>query len=150
MAKLSLEIVSALRKTALKIQNSSNYEWGHMGACNCGNLAQVITQKSKREIHQHAMSNIVAGDWNDMLNDYCSTSNQPFDDIVSDMIQFGFTAEELIQLEKLSNPEVLVKLPQGVYLRHNVKEDVVIYMYLWADLLEEKIQEIHKLKQVII
>jgi hypothetical protein len=67
MAKASLELIEALRKTANKLTNSNNYQWGHMGACNCGFLAQEVTQFRKEEIHARAMQRY--GDWSEQLND---------------------------------------------------------------------------------
>ena len=69
MARASQQIIDVLRKTVNRILDSNDYQWGHMGACNCGHLAQEITMHSKAEIHKRAMYGI--GDWNDQLNDYC-------------------------------------------------------------------------------
>ena len=55
--------IAIIRKTAANLAASSEYQWGHMGACNCGHLAQQITFKSKAEIHNRAMTGL--GDWND-------------------------------------------------------------------------------------
>ncbi|WP_342626366.1 hypothetical protein [Belliella baltica] len=63
MARPSVELISAFRRTIDKLKNGAPYQWGHMGACNCGNLAQEITEFSKGEIHQDAMQRY--GDWNE-------------------------------------------------------------------------------------
>ncbi len=55
MAQAKVEIIDALRRTAKKLSVGSEYMWGHMGSCNCGNLAQEITKRSKAEIHAYAM-----------------------------------------------------------------------------------------------
>jgi hypothetical protein len=138
MAKASLELVSVLRKTAAKISNSSDYQWGHMGACNCGFLAQEITQLPKMEIHLRAMQGL--GDWNEQLNDYCPTSGLPMDDLISKLLKVGFDVDDLKHLERLSSPEILRQLPiDQRNLKHNVKSDVVKYLRVWAALLEEKL-----------
>ncbi len=140
MARANEKIVNILRTTADRIVNSPNYQWGHMGACNCGHLAQVITARSKADIHQFAMQN-EAGDWNDQLNDYCPTSGLPFDDVVAAMLDMGFDIDDLKKLERLSDKNVLDRLPFPTYLKHNVKEDVAIYITLWADMLEEQLMK---------
>jgi hypothetical protein len=124
---MAAEMIEVIRKTARKIENSSSYQWGHMGLCNCGFLAQEITSISKEEIHRRAMQRY--GDWSEQLNDYCPTSG---------LIAFGFTRTELAHLEKLSDPAVLRLLPIAKRnLHHNIKADVVLYMNTWAQLLED-------------
>jgi len=133
---MAVAMIDALRKAARKIENSSSYQWGHMGLCNCGFLAQQITSLSKEEIHRRAMQR--HGDWSEQLNDYCPTSGLPMDDLISELIAFGFTREALAHLEKLSDPTVLRLLPVAKRnLHHNVKADVVLYMTTWAQSLED-------------
>lgn len=72
MARASFEIIQALRNTAQTISKSTTYQWGHMGLCNCGFLAQEITHLRKEQIHTRAMQR--HGDWTEQLNDYCFTS----------------------------------------------------------------------------
>ena len=55
MAAPSIELIKALRNTANSIERSQHYQWGHMGSCNCGFLAQEITKMTKAEIHARAM-----------------------------------------------------------------------------------------------
>ncbi len=133
---MAAEMIEVLRKTARKIENSSSYQWGHMGLCNCGFLAQEITALSKEEIHRRAMQR--HGDWSEQLNDYCPTSGLPMDELISELIAFGFTRTELAHLEKLSDPTVLRQLPIAKRnLHHNRKADVVLYMNTWAQALED-------------
>jgi hypothetical protein len=136
MANIRFELIQALRKTAQKIADSSSYQWGHMGLCNCGFLAQEITSLPKDDIHRRAMQR--HGDWSEQLNDYCPASGLPMDDLIDELVNFGFSLEELRHLERLSDPAVLLSLaPEKRYLMHNVKDDVVVYFNAWAILLEE-------------
>ena len=139
MARPNSEIIQLLRKTAESIQNSTDYQWGHMGACNCGHLAQNITMKSKAEIHMSAMQGI--GDWNDQLNDFCPGSGLPFDQIVQEMLAIGFSVKDLMSLEYLNDKKVLELLPSGIHLVKNKRQDVVMYLSTWADMLEEEMHE---------
>lgn len=144
MAKASVELIEALRKTANKLSNSTNYQWGHMGACNCGFLAQEVTQFRKEEIHARAMQRY--GDWSEQLNDYCPTSGLPFDELISELIAFGFDSEDLKNLERLSDGTVLRALPiEQRNLAHNKKADVILYLNTWADQLEKQLIENIKL-----
>jgi hypothetical protein len=138
MAKASVEIIQTLRNTAATLQKATTYQWGHMGACNCGFLTQEVTRLQKTEIHTRAMQG--HGDWTEQLNDYCPTSGLLFDDLVSDLIAFGFDTADLKNLERLSDREVLLSLPlETRHLKHNIKQDVVTYLLAWADVLENRL-----------
>lgn len=135
MANIRFELIQALRATAQKIEKSDFYQWGHMGLCNCGFLAQEITSLSKEEIHRRAMQK--HGDWSEQLRDYCPASGWPMDSLIDELVQFGFTRDELTHLEKLSDPKVLNALPsEKHHLKYNLKEDVVLYLNGWATQLE--------------
>jgi len=140
MAKAKIEIIEVLKTTAKKLSKSPSYQWGHMGSCNCGFLAQEITKHSSAEIHSRAMQK--HGDWNEQLNDYCPTSGLLMDDLISTMLDFGFDSDDLKKLEKLSDQEILLQLPFSErYLNHNSKMDVIKYLNTWAGLLESKLLE---------
>lgn len=138
MARATIELVRALRVTAERLSSDTSYQWGHMGACNCGHLAQTITRRSKREIHESAM--VREGDWEQQAHDYCPTSGHCIDDIITELIAAGMSIHDIGHLEKLSDPEVLARMPEGLRApRHNVREHVVVYMATWADMLEERV-----------
>jgi hypothetical protein len=138
MAQPSIKVIQALRRAARNLKHSSNYQWGHMGLCNCGFLAQEVTQLSKQEIHRRAM--LRHGDWSEQLNDYCPTSGLPMDDMISELIEFGFDAQDLRHLEYLSDNAILMTLPfEQRHLVRNIKADVVKYLLTWADLLEAQV-----------
>jgi len=147
MANIRFELIQALRATAQKIEKSDSYQWGHMGLCNCGFLAQEITSLSKQEIHRRAM--LRHGDWSEQLNDYCPTSGLPMDSLIDELVHFGFTPGELTHLERLSDPLVLQKIPfEQRHLKHNVKKDVVLYLNAWATLLEQTLIEAINIKEL--
>jgi hypothetical protein len=137
MAKATFDVIQALRNTARKLEESSDYQWGHMGSCNCGFLAQEITHLRKEEIHARAMCRY--GDWSEQLNDYCPTSGFLIDDLISEMLRFGFDRDDLVNLERLSDPQVLDwAKTSGESLQYNKKEDAIRYMAIWADKLESE------------
>ncbi|QJW91962.1 hypothetical protein HNV11_22550 [Spirosoma taeanense] len=138
MARPTPELIDALRRTAQKLTNGAPYQWGHMGGCNCGNLAQELTKLSKDQIHRYAMQRY--GDWNEQVKDYCSTSQMPIDLVINEMLNAGLTLEDLKHLEKLDDRLVLLQFPlEKRFLKHNVRDDVVAYMHAWANLLEEQL-----------
>lgn len=135
MAKSSDKLIKALRETAVRLATGATYEWGHMGSCNCGHLAQTITHYTKGQIHGAAMWRY--GDWREQLRDYCPQSGLPLDEIIDQMLEMGLSREDLAHLEALSHPAVLARLPHQ-HLQHNLRDDVVRYLSAWADLLEEQ------------
>jgi hypothetical protein len=140
MARPTPELINALRRTARNLKNGAPYQWGHMGGCNCGNLAQELTKLNRDQIHKYAMQRY--GDWNEQVEDYCSTSKMPIDLIINEMLNAGLILEDLKHLEKLDDRQVLLRLPlEARHLRHNVRDDVVAYMNTWANMLEEQILE---------
>ncbi len=142
MAKPSLKLIKAIRNTAQRLAGNISYQWGHMGSCNCGHLAQEITRVSKADIHSFAMHS--EGSWTDQSRRYCPTSGLPMDLLISSMLDYGLEIEDLGHLEKLSDPEILECL--GVQkLRYNHRQDVVKYLETWAYLLENKL-----LKQITL
>ena len=144
MARPNPELIDALRRTARKLNDGAPYQWGNMGGCNCGNLAQELTKLSKDDIHRYAMQRY--GDWNEQVEDFCPTSAMPIDLVISEMIAAGLALEDLKHLEKLSDREVLVRFPlEKRFLKHNVRNDVVSYLNEWAELLEEQLLEKIKL-----
>lgn len=139
MATPSLELIAALRRTAKKLAQGAPYQWGHMGSCNCGNLAQEISKLTKGEIHEYAMRN-KQGDWSEQTDAYCPVSNQPMDLLITQMTDMGLTTNDLRNLEKLSDVNILRRLPAEFrYLQHNKRDHVVMYMREWAMILEEEL-----------
>jgi len=138
MAKPTITLIDALKKTANKLKAGAPYQWGHMGSCNCGSLAQEIAHISKSDIHEYAMRS--AGSWEEQSFAYCPTSGYPMDLLITTMLQAGLELEDLKHLEKLSDLAILKRLPQGKrYLKHNVRDDVVVYLKTWARMLEERL-----------
>lgn len=137
MANPNPELIAAIEKTVSKLKNGSPYQWGHMGACNCGNLAQELTKLEKGEIHSYAMQR--HGDWNEQLIDYCPTSGYPMDLMITRMLDFGLTTSDLAHLERLSDPIVLAEMSieKRNSLSKNKKEDVIFYMITWSKLLRK-------------
>jgi hypothetical protein len=138
-SRVSLPLIQALRDTARRLAAEAPYQWGHMGSCNCGHLAQTVTSLTKAEIHTQALQRY--GDWERQLIDYCPTSGLPFDQTIDEMLALGFSRQDLTHLEKLADPAVRAAIPfeRRDALRHNQRDDVVLYLRTWADLLEQRL-----------
>jgi hypothetical protein len=120
MAKRNPALITALRQTADRIAGGARYEWGHMGRCNCGHLVQTVTDMS-----EHA-------------KDYCARTGHKVDDLFMALQNVGFSYQDVIHLENLSDSRVLARLPGGKrHLRRNQIGDVTLYMRTLADMLDE-------------
>jgi hypothetical protein len=141
MALPTLQVLQTLRQTRDRLASDSTYSWAHQGNCNCGHLAQVLTNKSHAEIHAFALQK--AGDWSEHVIDYCPTSGFPIDHIIATILNAGFTRDDLVHLERLSDPAILARLPYNErHLKHNVRADVIRYLEAWITLIEEQFGEI--------
>lgn len=134
MAVASPELISVLRATAQRLQESTNYQWGHMGACNCGHLAQEITQLSKAEIHEIALAG--HGDWSTQIREYCPNSGMPMHWIIGQLLALGLSTRDIENLEYLADDKVLKHMPAAQrHPQRNKRDDVVVYLQVWADQL---------------
>lgn len=138
MARPSYPLIEALRITADRLEQGAYYQWTHQGSCNCGHLAQTITKLTKSEIHKMALEK--EGNWADKTIDYCKTSGFPIDHIITSMVDLGLTTEDISNLEKLACNKVLKFIPENRKpLKYSNKDDVIIYMKTWADILESEL-----------
>ena len=139
VAYAKLELIDALETAALRLRRGAPYQWGHLGQCNCGHLAQVVTGRDDASIHRAALQ--LGGEWADRAREYCATSGLAVDTIVGRLIDLGFSTNDLAELEALSNDRVLRRLPSGRrYLQRNRREDVVEYLETWAAWLREELE----------
>ena len=58
------------------------------------------------------------------------------DYILSRIMDLGVSAQDIGRLERLSDPRVVRRVGR-LDLRHNRREDVIVYMRAWAALLAE-------------
>lgn len=138
MARPSRTLIAALRVTAARLASGARYQWTHQGACNCGHLAQTLTRRSRDEIHRLAIEK--AGDWGEHALEHCPTSVYPIDHVLSEMLEAGLELSDVTELERLSDRDVLRRMPDGGRdVDHRRREDVVRYLEAWAELLEERL-----------
>lgn len=145
MARANPDLISALRQTADRLGGDDvSYQWGHMGMCNCGHLAQAITGLKDQEIHRSAL--VREGDWEQQAKDYCPASGNLIDVVLAAMFDLGLTRADIRHLEKLSDPDVLRRSARALHFNH--RGDVVLYMRTWADALESTIG-VHEIETVV-
>lgn len=137
----SLEFATVLRKTAKRLEDGADYNWCHMGRCNCGHIAQTVTSLSPAKIHEMAL--LKAGDWRDQSIEHCTTTGYTIDHIIDTILAFGLTRQDLAHIERLSDNRVLNKMEvnRRIHLDYRKREDVIHYMRTWANLIEETLLE---------
>ena len=141
MAHPTIKLIQALRETAHRLKNGAPYAWGNHGACNCGNLLQVVANISKEEILQYAHTGI--GEWTELAEDYCPVADIPVNLLLHKLQQTGLTPTDIHNLEYLEDKEVLKALPDGFrWLQRNKREDVIVYFETFATVLEDKLQHL--------
>lgn len=140
MAYANRQLIDALRTTAARLRDGADYQWGHLGMCNCGQLAQTVTGRDRDVIHRAALA--VGGEWEDRVREYCPQSGLEIDALIRMMVDLGVTTGDLADLEDLSDDRVLRRLPSGRrWLARNVRADVVEYLETWAELLEQELRD---------
>lgn len=138
MAYASNDLIEALREAARRLRQGTHYAWGHHGACNCGQLLQVITKLDESEILAFAQSG--QGEWTELGENYCDTSGTPVGLMISQLQEAGLTPTDIHHLEYLSDKEILRALPGGFrWLKKNERQDLILYMEAFASILEEKL-----------
>src|SRR6185312_3383513 len=98
MARANRELIVALRSTAAKLEAGATYRWTHMGACNCGHLAQTITHLSADDIRRYAHER--RGEWAEQGLEFCPTSGYPIDAVLSALFEIGLRSDDLRHLER--------------------------------------------------
>jgi len=138
MAQATIQLVEALRETANRLRQGSHYAWGHHGACNCGNLVQVVTNFTQGEILRYAHQGI--GEWTELAQEFCPVTRAPIGLIISKLVEIGLTPTDIHHIEYLTDREVLNHLPGGFrWLQRNNREDAIAYFEAFADLLQERL-----------
>jgi hypothetical protein len=138
MAYPNLPLIHALRQTAANLRGGATYAWGNHGACNCGNLLQVVCDIPREEVQRFAQTGI--GEWTELAEDYCGVTGAPVHLMLSRLEAIGLTLSDIQNLEYLDNREVLDRLPGGFrWLKKNMREDVVAYFETFAEMLEDQL-----------
>lgn len=138
MAHPSMILINSLRETSNRLKDGAKYHWGDHGACNCGNLLQVVCKLSKEEILAEAHT--VVGEWTEIAQEYCSSTSVPISLMIKKLSEIGLTPVDIHHIEYLDDREVLHQLPGGFrWLQKNQRQDVILYLETMADLLEKRL-----------
>lgn len=150
MAYPNLKLIESLRKTATNLRNGAFYAWGNQGACNCGNLVQVVTNLTPKEIVQYVQQTSL-GEWTEMAEEFCPITNAPVNLLVAKLEALGLTATDIHHLEYLNDTKVLKNLPNGFrYLNRNEREHAILYFETFAQMLENELLKNINIENVLV
>jgi hypothetical protein len=139
MAKPNKILIEKLREAATNIDNGADYNWGHIGKCNCGHLLRTVKPMTSSEVYKKAHIQKL-DEWSEFANDYCPENGASIDTMVDELLGVGLELSDINHLEHLSDKHVLQALPGGFrYLEKGKKENAVSYMRTWANLLESSL-----------
>lgn len=87
------------------------YDWQHAEQCNCGVVAQAILGITRAKLDKF-LSCYDEFTWEGMVNEVCPITGRPTARIFAELHDAGLTRDDLIHLERLSDPKVLALLPK--------------------------------------
>lgn len=137
------KLIDALRSAANKVEkNKTIYNWNQRQTCNCGVVAQEITNISITDLtDQMLMITHLGRTWTELSSlNTCSVTGSSIQDILSKLDAAGLKRSDFTELEYLSNPDILklanINTFQPQYYEN--RDNFVKYARAWADMLEEK------------
>lgn len=102
------KLIDGLRKSADRLESDPHqYEWIDRTSCNCGILAQAITNMDRGQLST-ALKELHPGSWTEIANDRksCSITGLPMNFVVRSLLDAGMTWRDFSELECLSNKKI--------------------------------------------
>lgn len=129
---MKTELIKALRETVLDLElNRKEYDWMKVNSCNCGILAQNICGMDDDTL----TANRDIGAWSLV----CKSTGENMSVVMKKMLSVGLTLQNIIDLEKLSSPEILKEASLNTWgVAMDNKELVIRYMKAWIRILERE------------
>lgn len=126
--------IEALRETAKRVL-TRHYDWVNSAACNCGHLAQVVMGLNRTQLTRKLGSDQSTTYENRVRDLMCRVTNKPMIKVIQALIDFGFTAKEIMHLEDLDDPAIIGRAKK--HFHYKTPAHVADYLNAWADMLEE-------------
>lgn len=164
------KLITALRLAATSLEDGTfAYNWKNTHSCNCGVVACAITGMSASQLHNELLIRTTREQqsWKYITGTLCPITGIPEHKIFRALYEAGMTAKDIVQLETLSNPDVMRRMgfrqtepkPKKRTLKQRIEawagfpdtppdgkqryEDPAVaakYMRAWADMLAEEQQ----------
>lgn len=140
--KPKMTLAYALREAARRIEAGEvRYWFEHMGECNCGVLAQVVTGETAEQIE--LKTDQWEGIWGDVRDSKlatCPVTNLPIGSIIRSLREIGLSGQDLHDLENLENKAVRIRAGLSISDFREQPSAVIRYMRAWADLIDAEPQ----------
>lgn len=134
---MKTKLIEALKKTVDDlVNNRKEYGWIAVQSCNCGLLAQNIHNVEPEKIKELYLKDYILND--NSWGDRCQKTNAPMLAVFTKMFEAGMTADDFIELENLSNPEIQKEAGFSGYTSCNSEDNVIKYMSAWIRILERE------------
>jgi hypothetical protein len=121
------------------------YEWNDRTRCNCGIVAQQVTQTSATELRTLLPpiyeNGVFCPTWASMTEIYCRDSGLEQNEVFRALLTAGLRREDFSHLERLSHPRIVARMEPfrstKKAVRCSRKSDVIAYLRSWAIGIEE-------------
>lgn len=157
---MNTKLITALRTTAAAIENNTfDYKWERRERCNCGSLFCSLTGRSAAglsKIIPNSVNGSTRANWTELVGQYCPISGVSEHELFRELMGYGLTPRDMIELDGLYNKEVRSRMklktiqpkrrwyqfrapvPYVEDIDYENERHVVAYMRAWADLLTER------------
>jgi len=158
---MKTKLITALRQSAAAVRNQTfGYEWSNMKSCNCGVVACALLGYDQEKLNT-SLPTKPQYNWLKFVGEYCPVTGLPEHLVLRAMTDAGLSPRDIIELEAMSNQQVLARMPvqyqtkivggwwamlfgrtrevkQPRPFHYTNRQDLVLYLEAWADLLEEQ------------
>jgi|ERR1700733_684153 len=143
--------IETLKATIINLENGMEYGWYNGSCCNCGVVATTILGKNSviNFLNSPLIDPLERGAFSRYA--YCMTTNLPLPLVFLKLKDAGFSHQDLLHLEYLGNKEILDKMGQEQYIRHEQefvletistsykdRNNLISYLKAWVEILEEE------------
>lgn len=155
----TMTLAEALRVTATRIESEpENYSFARCDSCNAGHLFKTVSGMNdlKSRALVNSLESGVTGIWSTLIRSplaTCPIAEVPMNTVIVILRNFGISAIQMRDLERLSDLEIrrragLGLIEDGLFDKRifpfrdcSILNSVVLYMRAWATMLEEQFDE---------
>lgn len=118
---MKTKLITALRTAAKALEDGTfAYNWKTPQSCNCGIIASTLMHESQNKILSRLESFNLPKEngkrdftWQNIVSHECPVTGLSDNAIIRSMQEAGMNQADIVQLENLSNPEVLKRVDVG-------------------------------------
>ena len=166
---MKTDLIVGLKKAIYALQkNTVFYDWSNQASCNCGIVAQALTNLSPQEVDAgffkirglyqtlSTQGKFVEHTWREGVRQTCSGTGKSNVEILQLLFNAGLQPEDIIHLEYLENPAILaesgIDVTAKTYKEESIpkaiskiavpyyaqKKNLILYLQAWIRILEKE------------